>query len=622
MTVPDATTRRRATPTLWLALALLALSVVLATACGDDDGAASGGGPTATTAPPTDESTVDQLRANAAAFEFRTGKHGGTLTFATISEPLTFNLAIANDASSSGLLGYLFEGLTEVSWLTDEVEPGLAESWENSEDGLGWTFRLRRGVHWHDGTPFTAQDVDFTFNRIIYNDDIRASARPVFTFRFLGEDGSWEEAEMSVEAIDDYTVQFVLPVPFAPFLRSMGTAIYPKHLLEQVVDEGVFAETWGIETNPAEIVGTGPFTIESYTPGERVILARNPDYWLMDEDGEHLPYLDSIVQIIVPDLEAELESFRSGESDIYGVPGKEFATLEPLQDEGNFTIHRRGPTFGTTFLVFNLNPGTSPETGESYVAPEKLAWFQKTEFRRAVSHAIDRDTIIEEAFDGLGYPQWASISPAAGVFHNPDVRRYAHDVEEANRLLDSLGWRDRDGDGFREDEEGNAITFTIATNEDNTVRADVLAHIHEDLRAVGIRAEFELRDFGELVGQLTATYDWEAIVIGLTGGTEPHGGIGIWHSSEPLHLWNPNQAEPSTPWEAEIDGLYIEGSQELDREKRVGLYQRAQAIAAENLPLIYTALPERLSAVRNVFGNTTPTLYGLFDVRYLYRVDE
>ena len=96
----------------------------------------------------------------------------------------------------------------------------------------------------------------------------------------------------------------------------------------------------------------------------------------------------------------------------------------------------------------------------------------------------------------------------------------------------------------------------------------------------------------------------------------------MWHSSGPFHLWYPNQSEPATEWEAEIDGLYIEGSQELDRELRYSYYQRAQAIAAENLPLIYTVLSERLSAVRNVFGNTTPTLYGVFDVRYLYRLDQ
>ena len=134
--------------------------------------------PTRTSTPVPQASIVDQLRKNAEEFEYATGKHGGTLTFATISEPLTFNLAIANDASSSGVLGYLFEGLTETSWLTDQVEPMLAESWEHSEDGMTWTFHLRDDVRSHDGEPFTAHDVDFTFNRIIYNHDIPGQQPP------------------------------------------------------------------------------------------------------------------------------------------------------------------------------------------------------------------------------------------------------------------------------------------------------------------------------------------------------------------------------------------------------------------------------------------------------------
>ena len=624
---------------LWLGLALLALvAIVLATACRDDDDAAPEATAPAATEPgtepaaeATEEATVEvaaedgrlgELRANASEFEYQAGKHGGALTSAIISDPLTFNLAIANDATSASVVGYLFEGLTEVSWLTNEVEPSLAESWENSDDGLTWTFRLRQDVRWHDGEPFTAQDVAFTFNQIIYNDDIPASSRATFTYRFLNEAGEWQTAGMSVDVIDDHTVRFVLPVPFAPFLRAMGTAIYPKHILEQAVTDGVFAETWGLETPPAEIIGTGPFTIETYEPGRQVVLKRNPNYWMTDGEGQRLPYLDSIVHIIVPDIEAALAAFRSGDTDLFGIPGKDYAEVYPFQEEENFTIHRRGPGFGTTFLAFNQNPGTNPETGEPYIAPEMLAWFQNTQFRQAVSHAINRDAIIEGVFDGLGYPQWASISPSAGDFHNPEVRRYEYDPDTARAILDDLGWEDRDGDGFREDAEGNPISFTITTNEGNTIRAAVLALIHEDLQAIGIRAAYELRDFGELVGQLTATYDWEAMVMGLTGGTEPHGGINVWHSSEPLHLWNPHQAEPATEWEAEVDRLYIEGSQELDHEQRVQHYHRAQAIAAENVPLIYTVLAERLSAIRNVFGNTTPTLYGVFDIRYLYRLDE
>ena len=301
---------------------------------------------------------VERLRQNAEEFEYTIGKHGGTRTFATVSEPLTLNLAISTDAGSSGVLGYLFDGLTETSWLTDEVEPSLAESWEHSEDGLTWTFHLRRDVTWHDGEPFTAHDVDFTFNRIIYNHDIPASSRPTFHFRYLDEaSGTWEESPMTVTALDDYTVQCVLPVPFAPFLRSMGTAIYPKHVLESHVDDGTFTSTWDIDTDPSEVIGTGPFTIGSYVPGERVVFQRNPNYWLKDDAGNRLPYLDQVVQVIVEDFDAELASFLDGESDTYGVLGEDLPQLEPLQDDENFTIYRRGPAFGTTFLGFNMNPG-------------------------------------------------------------------------------------------------------------------------------------------------------------------------------------------------------------------------------------------------------------------------
>ena len=566
------------------------------------------------------DTIVDQLRNNAEAFEYAIGDRGGDLTFATISEPLTFNLAIANDASSSGVLGYLFEGLTETSWLTDEVEPALAESWGRSADGLTWTFRLRTDIKWHDGQPFTAHDVDFTFNRIIYNHDIPASSRPSFHFRVFDEEtGRWEESPMTVTALDDYTVECVLPAPFAPFLRSMGTAIYPKHILEQHVDDGTFASTWDIDTNPAEVIGTGPFTIESYVPGERVVMRRNPSYWLEDDAGNRLPYLDRVVHVIVPDLEEELARFRAGESDYHGVLGEELAELEPLQKEGNFTIYRRGPAFGTTFLGFNMNPGKNPDTGEPYLAPEKLKWFQNKQFRQAVAHVIDKETIIADVQHGVGYPQWSSISPAAGDFHNPDVRKYDYDLDRANDILDGLGWVDTDGDGVREDGEGNEIEFTLVTNTGNSVRAKVGTIVHEGMGEIGLEVDYRVIEFGDLVAQLTATYDWEAMIIGFTGGTDPYGGITFWHSGEGLHLWHPNQPQPATEWEAEIDELYIKGGQELDRARRIEYYHRAQEIAAENVPVIYTTLSERLGAVRNVFGNVTPTLYGLWDIRYLYR---
>ena len=585
--------------------------------------AASGESPLVTSTSPAPDATVARLKKNASEFAYVIGQPGGVYRVATISEPLTFNLAIANDASSAGVLGLLFEGLTETSWLTDEVEPLLAESWEYSEDGLTWIFHLREDVSWHDGEPFTASDVEFTFNQIIYNLEIPASSRPSFNFRYLDDStGKWVESPMSVRAVDDYTVECVLPVPFAPFLRAMGTAIYPKHILERYVQDGTFASVWDIDTDPSEVVGTGPFTITSYLPEEQVVMARNPNYWLRDEAGNALPYLDEIIYDLVPDFDAELARFLSGDSDTHGVLGEELARLEPLQEEGDFTIFKQGPAFGTTMFSFNMNPGNNPETGQPHVAPEKLEWFSNKQFRQAMAHVVDKDTIINDVQEGLGYPQWAAISPAAGDFHNPDVRQYEYSIDMANEILNGLGWKDNDGDGIREDGNGNRIEFTLVTNRGNSVRQRVGEIVQKGMTDIGVDVKYELVEFGELVSMLTATYDWEAILVGFTGSPEPHGGITFWHSSEGLHIWNPNQDEPATEWEAEINELYIKGSQELDRTKRIEYYLQAQEVAAENVPVVYTTLPERLSAIRNVFGNMTPTLYGFWDIRYVYRTDQ
>ena len=602
-------------PRLRALLALLLVPLVLLGTARGGDAATEPGDPAGEL-----EALVALLRQNAADFTYTVGSHGGSLTIVTISEPLTFNLAISNDAGSSNVLGYLFEGLTETSWLTDEIEPALAESWERSADGLTWTFQLRDDVTWHDGEPFTAHDVDFTFNRIIYNDAIPASARSTFEFRYF-KDGTWQTDRMTVTATDDHTVQITLPVPFAPFLRTLGTAIYPEHLLAQHIDDGSFPSVWNIDTDPTEVVGTGPFTIASYEPGERLVLRRNPNYWMTDADGNRLPYLDEVTRVIVGDLEDELAAFLDGTSDLHGVLGAEYADLEPRQEPDNFTIHRRGPAFGTTFLAFNMNPGGDPDTGEPYLDPVTREWFANTRFRQAVAYSIDKDTIISEVQNGLGYPQWSPISPAAGAFYNPDVRRYDYDPARANEILDELGWTDRDGDGVRQDAAGNPIRFSLVTNTGNTVRQRTTELIRQGMEAIGLAVDYQVIEFGELVGQLTTSYDWETMVIGFTGGPEPHNSINLWHSSGGLHLWHPNQESPATDWEAKIDDLFVSASQELDHAARVVQYHRFQQIVAENAPLVYTTVPERLTAVRNVFGNTTPTLFGVWDIRYLYRTD-
>ena len=576
-------------------------------------------GSSAKTPPSRDSGLVARLQRNADVFEYAIGKPGGTLTYSTISDPKTFNLAISTETSSTVILERVFEGLTETSWRTAKVEPNLAERWESSDDGLEWTFFLRKDVRWSDGMPFSADDVIFTFRKIIYNEDVPASARPSLTIRYLDEETQqWREGRVEARKLDGHTVTFTLPVPFAPFLRTMATAIYPRHILEKHVDDQSFTSTWDVGTKPGEIVGTGPFTILRYDPGERVVLERNPRYWKKDAAGNPLPYLDRVVYLIVPNLATSLLKFQAGETDILNVTGEHYPILKPQEAAKDFTLHRQGPNFGTTFLALNMNAGKNPRNDAPFVDPVKLGWFRTLAFRKALAHSVDKDTIIDNVMNGLGYPQWAAVSPAAGDFHNPQVTRYPYDIAKANALLDGLGWFDVDGDGVREDAEGNSIVFTLATNSGNTVRERVCTIMKQDLARIGIRVNLRFLEFNTLVSQLTSTYDWEAIVIGFTGGVEPHHGINFWHSGERLHLWFPYQEEPGTEWEKRIDELFVRGSRELAREKRVAIYREFQQIASDHVPVIYTALSERITAVRNRFANVTPTLFGLFDVRRVY----
>ncbi|MYE31823.1 MAG: ABC transporter substrate-binding protein [Chloroflexi bacterium] len=577
--------------------------------------------PTATATPARREDAVAAPPATAtpAPREYDIGAHGGTLTTATTSKPETFNPALVVSGYSQRLLRLVFDGLISTSRRTGQIELALARNFEWSSDYRWWIFHLRDDVRWHDGTPFTARDVEFTFNRVIYNQDIASPYREPFLVRFVDDAGAPRSEPITVSLIDEYTVRFDLPAPFRAFPLYMSTPIYPRHILEPHVDAGTFEEVWGIDADPSTVVGTGPFKLDRFVPGDRVVLRRNPDYWLRDAAGNALPYLDGIVHLLVPTEAERLARFRAGKTDAYGLIGADYATLAPHQQAGNYTLHTLGPDEGMEFLVFNLNPGSDARSGEPYVAPERLAWFQTLEFRRAVAHSIDKDRIIAEAHGGAGSPLWAAFSPAFHEVHNPDVRRYPYDVDVANEILDGLSWRDRDGDGVREDSDGNPITFTLRTYSGYPAVRITAEIIDEGLDGIGVDARLEVLEFEDLLARLTSTYDWEAALLYVDAGVDPHTGLNFFHSSGDLHVWHPNQPSPATDWEAEIDRLYIEAGQVLNREGRAGLYHRVQAIMAEQLPLIFTVLSDEVTAVRNVFGNVEPTGYGLWDIRYLYR---
>jgi peptide/nickel transport system substrate-binding protein len=532
----------------------------------------------------------------------RISKYGGILILSTTSDPKTFNEILAKETSTTAAIGFLFEGLTKTNGVTTEVEPCLAERWSFSEDGLIWTFFLRRDVKWFDGVSFTADDVLFTYNDLIYNESIPTSARDIFTI-----DGK----RIKFEKVDDYTVRLILPKPFAPLLRQLSQPILPKHILEEAVKAGKFNSTWGIDTPPEEIIGTGPFMLVEYKPAERLVYIRNPNYWQKDEEGNRLPYIDKIVKLIVEKDDVQLVQFESGEIDILGVREKDYAYLKKKEEQGNFTVYDCGPSFGTNFICFNQNPVAVKEP--------KLSWFRDREFRRAVAHAIDKQTIISNVMKGIGYPQDAAMEKAAVEFHNPFVKKYEYNIDKAKRILSEAGYIDRDGDGIIEDKKGNPVKFVLITNTDNTIRRDIGTIITADLKKLGMDVSFTPIEFNTMVTKLTSTYDWDAVLVGLTGGVEPHGGKNVWTTTGHLHLWNPMPKDKEklkiwkkylTAWEKQIDKIFNEAASELDPAKRKTLYWKWQEIVAEELPVIYTVNGAALYAVRNKFGNLQPTSYG------------
>ncbi len=530
-----------------------------------------------------------------------TAKYGGQLVLASTSDPKSFNAIVAQETSTTAITNLIFEGLTRTNGITLQVEPNLAQSWDVSEDGLSWIFHLRPGVTWQDGEPFSADDIVFTFHDLIYNEKIPTSSRDAFTI---------EGKIFQVDKVDDLTVKFTLPVRFAPFLRAMSQEILPKHKLQKAVEEGKFAFTWGIDTDPKEIIGTGPFRLVQYRPGQRVVFKRNPHYWRTSESGEGLPFVSQIIFLIVQNQDTALLKFLEGEIDYCAIRGADYPLLKPQEAKRNFTIYDTGPDFGSNFLAFNQNPNVNPKTNKPFVDRKKLKWFTDVQFRRAVAHAIDKDRIIKILMNGLGYPQDSAMSPSSGSFYNPDVEKYEYNLDQARAILKQAGYVDRNKDGILEDRDGNPLEFNLYTNSGSTERMQIAAIIRHDLTQLGMKVNFLALEFNNLVGKLTSNYDWDAIIMGLTGGIEPHFGKNVWSSDGQLHLWNPKQSSPQTSWEKRIDEIYNLGVQELDDRKREKLYDEWQVIVSQELPVIHTVLSANIFAVRNKFENCHPTSYG------------
>jgi peptide/nickel transport system substrate-binding protein len=526
-------------------------------------------------------------------------RSGDRLVTATISDPKTFNPLMSVDSASSAAVGDVFEGLVRLNQRTTLPEPMLASSWEHDEAGTTWTFHLRPDVHWHDGEPFTAADVAFTLDAI-YDPKVPNSSKHVL---IVGGE------RIGVEVVDPLTVRLHLKEPFAPLLNSIGFAILPKHLLGAALADGSFVHTWGIDTPPEKIVGTGPYRMTRYVPAQLLQYQRWDGWWMRDESGGRLPRIAEQAMLIVPDQNTMYLKFLDNQLHDYSPRPEEIDDIRGRASRLDVTLERVGLDAGMLFVSFNRNPAHYVHDGRR---DPRLDWFTDPRFLRAIALSVDAKSMIANTYFGHGERAVSAISPENKVFYDPNLEPYAYDLEQARALLTEGGYVDRDGDGVREDAHGNPLEFDLSTNAGNQVRERLCSILKEDWTKLGIRVNYRPLEFTTLVEKLSSNFEWDAMVMGFTGGIEPHNSSNLLRSSGNLHLWQPNQERPATPWEAEIDRELDLGARELDLEARARHYWRIQEILHRELPLIQLVHQEQFVAYKSYLENFTLTVWGLY----------
>ena len=520
---------------------------------------------------------------------------GGRLTASIRSEPRTFNRLLRANFAEDLYSHMTGSKLLRVNRATQELEPGVAESWTVSPDNLTFTLKLREGVTWSDGTPFTADDVLFTFEAI---HDPGAQGNVGSAMMINGQ-------KLAVSSPDPRTVVIKLPGTFGPGIAMLDNLhLVPKHKLQASLANGTFGKSLGTDTPPAELAVLGPFKLRSYEPGQRLVFERNERYWKKDAAGLQLPYLDQVVFEVVPDQNAEFVRLQAGQFDMLQqqVRPEDLATLRPLVDQGKLKLIELGVGVDPDLFFFNLN--------SSYWARDpRRDWIMRKEFRQAISHAIDREAYANTVLLGAGVPIWGPVTPGNKEWFSPNVQRYGFSVDRAKEILAGLGLTNRDADEWLEDPKGTEARFTVLTYRGNSSLERGAAVVRDMLKPVGINVDVVPLEQGALIDRLINKGDFESIMFVVSPtNLDPSMSLDFWMSSGQSHFWNRSQATPATDWEKEIDDLMLKMTATADLAERKRAFDQVQKIFADQLPVIYLVAPRVYMAVSSRVGGVTPSL--------------
>jgi len=499
------------------------------------------------------------------------GQSGGELHFCLHGEPKTFNPVLVDDEASENVR-YLTGGvLIRLNRQSQALEPALATSWEISRDRRTITFHLRKDLHFSDGTPFTAEDVAYTMKLLM---DPQTHSPTGDAFR-SGE-GS---LEVRTPAADLAVITF--PAPIAGLDRLFDqVAILSAHSPKK------------------EMAVLGPFFVSDYKPGSYVLLARNPNYWKRDAQGHVLPYLDGVRLDIQRNRDIELVRFRRGELQLINRLDAE--QFERLRHDNPAATRNAGTGLDAEEFWFNESP-TAP------LSEYKKAWFRMTEFRQAVSMAINRADLCRIVYGGYAKPAYGPVSPSNHFWFNSSLEDRRYDPKGALAMLAQAGFRYENE--VLKDSAGNRVEFNLITNSGNAAREKMSVMIQQDLLQVGIKVNVVTLDFPSLIERMTRTLDYDACLLGLVNtDLDPDSQMTVWLSSGENHQWNPNQKTPATSWEAEIDKLMKEQASARTDNERKAKFDRVQQIVAEQQPFIYLLNKDVLLAVSPALLGTAPVV--------------
>ncbi|MBM7542066.1 ABC transporter substrate-binding protein [Amphibacillus cookii] len=588
---------------LLMLLLLLSFSVVLV-ACGDDADDA-----TNDQEPATDEGEAEDPSSGEPV-------EGGSITGAMHSAPTgLFNPIFYTETYENNILSITHESL--VSQNNDlEFIPSLASDWQTNDDQTTITFTLEEGVTWHDGEPFTANDVVYTYSALADPDYVAAGGvRTVYVENLLGYEeynaGETDEFE-GVTADDDYTVTFHFAEPNVNPLYYSSFPIIPEHVFADIPVADIPSHTASLD--PGEVIGTGPFAFTDMVEREQYNLTRHEDYW------QGTPYLEEITWRIV-DQSVMTGLLETGEIDFIADPeGVAAADYETVSGFGNVTIIEQ-PDFGYQLMGFKLHHRTSSDVEDGVIDPDNWEENEKLAdplVRQAIAQAINRPGFVEGLLYGRGDVINSPIAPQFWAYSD-DVNQNEYDPAAAEALLDEAGYVDVTDDGFREDPNGEEWILNLDYPVGNELRERSAPIIAENLEEIGIQVNLrQPKEFTAYAEELeNDNTDWDLYLIGWSlSSSDP----------DPSSLWGTRSAYNYSRWNnPESDELMqdaLSAPDAFEQDYRADVYAEWQQLYTEDLPAVILYAQNKLYAHNDRFHGVDPLPYRFTNKTHLWWVSE